>query len=209
MHDSHPPAAADDPGFRRILWLALSVNWTMFVIEGSAGTVAGSSSLQADAVDFLADGFTYGLTLYVAARSLRWRATAGLVKGLVMAAFGAGVLVLTVYRAFHPGVPEAATMGVVGVLALVANVWVALTLYRYRHGDSNMRSVWLCTRNDAINNIAVLAAAAAVAVTSTAWPDLAVGFGIAALELWAAWQVIGQAVGELGGPAPARAPSPD
>ena len=98
-------------------------------------------------------------------------------------------------------------MGIVGALALVANVWVALTLYRYRHGDSNMRSVWLCTRNDAINNIAVLAAAAAVAVTSTGWPDLAVGFGIATLELWAAWQVIGQAVRELRGLAPASAPS--
>lgn len=188
---------AEDPGFRRILWLALVANWVMFAIEGTAGTLAGSSSLQADAVDFLADGATYGLTLYVAAKSLLWRASAGFAKGLMMGAFGVGVLVWTGYRAFHPGLPEAATMGLVGTLALVVNVWVALILYRFRHGDSNMRSVWLCTRNDAINNIAVIAAAGGVAVTASRWPDLAVGMGIAALEISAAWVVIRQAAGEI------------
>ena len=191
------PNRADDPGFRRILWIALAANWAMFAIEGPAGTLAGSSSLQADAVDFLADGATYGLTLYVAARSLVWRASAGLAKGLMMGAFGIAVLVWTGYRAFHPGLPEAATMGVVGALALVINVWVALILYRFRHGDSNMRSVWLCTRNDAINNLAVIAAAGGVAVTASRWPDLAVGIGIAALEISAAWIVIRQASAEL------------
>ena len=166
-------------------------------VEGTAGVLAGSSSLQADAIDFLADGATYALTLYVAARSLMWRAAAGMAKGLVMAGFGIGVLIVTAYRAFHPALPDATTMGVVAIIALVVNVWVAMMLYRYRHGDSNIRSVWLCTGNDAINNIAVLAAAVAVAATSTRWPDLAVGFGIAALELSAAWQIIRQASDEL------------
>ena len=114
-----------------------------------------------------------------------------------MAGFGFGVLAITAYRVFHPAIPEATTMGVVAIIALVVNVWVALMLYRYRHGDSNIRSVWLCTRNDAINNIAVIVAAVLVAATATRWPDLAVGFGIAALEISAAWQVIRQASGEL------------
>jgi Co/Zn/Cd efflux system component len=169
----------------------------MFITEGTAGVLANSSSLQADAIDFLADSLTCALTLYVAARSLLWRAWAGLAKGLLMAGFGFGVLAITGYRAFHPAIPEATTMGVVAIIALVVNVWVALMLYRYRHGDSNIRSVWLCTRNDAINNIAVLVAAVLAAATATRWPDLAVGFSIAALEISAAWQVIRQAYGEL------------
>ena len=197
MHDVTDQDAAKDAQFARILWLALVANFAMFVIEGTAGALANSSSLQADAIDFLADGLTYALTLCVAARSLLWRASAGLAKGLLMAGFGFGVLAITGYRAFHPAIPEATTMGVVAIIALVVNVWVALMLYRYRHGDSNIRSVWLCTRNDAIHNIAVLVAAVLVAATATRWPDLAVGFGIAALEISAAWQVIRQASGEL------------
>ena len=197
MHDVADQDAAKGTQFARILWLALVANFSMFVIEGTAGVLANSSSLQADAVDFLADSLTYALTLYVAARSLLWRAWAGLAKGLLMAGFGFGVLAITGYRAFHPAIPEATTMGVVAIFALVVNVWVALMLYRYRHGDSNIRSVWLCTRNDAINNIAVLVAAVLVAATATRWPDLAGGFSIAALEISAAWQVIRQAYGEL------------
>ena len=197
MAETTNQGSASDPAFARILWLALIANWGMFAVEGTAGVLAGSSSLQADAIDFLADGATYALTLYVAARSLMWRAAAGMAKGLVMAGFGIGVLIVTAYRAFHPALPEATTMAVVAIIALVVNFWVAMMLYRYRHGDSNIRSVWLCTRNDAINNIAVLAAAGAVAATSTRWPDLAVGFGIAALELSAAWQIIRQASDEL------------
>jgi Co/Zn/Cd efflux system component len=201
MHDVADNAEdnndAMDPNFSRILWLALLANFAMFAIEGTAGNFANSSSLQADAIDFLADGMTYGLTLYVAARSLLWRASAGLAKGVLMAILGFGVLVITGYRALNPVIPEATTMGVVAIIALVVNVWVALMLYRYRHGDSNIRSVWLCTRNDAINNIAVFVAAVLVATTATQWPDLAVGFGIAALEISAAWQVNTQALGEL------------
>jgi Co/Zn/Cd efflux system component len=197
MHDVAEEKAPTDPTFARILWLALVANFAMFVIEGTAGVLANSSSLQADAIDALADGMTYALTLYVAARSLLWRASAGMAKGFLMAGFGFSVLVITGYRAFHPAIPEATTMGVVAIFTLVVNVWVALMLYRCRHGDSNMRSVWLCTRNDAINNIAVLVAAVLVAVTSTRWPDLAVGCGIAALEISAAWQVITQALREL------------
>ena len=126
-----------------------------------------------------------------------WRAGAGIGKGLAMGAFGAAIFLATMLRAFEPGAPAAATMGVVGLLALVANVGCAAALFRYRGGDSNMRSVWLCSRNDGINNLAVLAAAGAVFVTASRWPDLLVGFGLALLELTTAWQSIRQATGEL------------
>ncbi len=189
--------------FRTILWVALVINAVMFVIEGVAGLGAGSVSLQADALDFLGDAANYGLSLFVLARPLRWRAGASLLKGATMALFGIWILGLAIYKAFVLGLPSALVMGSVGMLALAANVVCAVMMFRFRDGDSNLRSVWICSRNDAIGNVAVLAAAGAVFFTATPWPDLAVGAVMAALALSGAWQIIRQAMGELSsGPVP-------
>ena len=193
--------AADDaaagPAYRRVLWTVLVINAVMFVFEGSAGLAAGSVSLQADALDFLGDAATYAITLTVLGLGLKWRARSAILKGLTMAAFGLWVLGNAVWHALYGGVPAAAVMGGVAVAALIANVVSALLLYRHRHGDANMRSVWLCTRNDAIGNFAVIGAGAAVYVSASAWPDLAVGVIIAALALSSAALVLRQARSEL------------
>ena len=193
------PAPAPDPHspYRRVLWLVLGLNATMFVVEGVAGLIAGSLSLQADALDFLGDAATYAITLFVLERSIHWRASAALLKGGAMTLFGLGVVGSGVYRMMALTLPAAGLMGSVGVLALAANLLCALLLFRHRAGDSNRRSVWLCTRNDAIANLAVLGAAAGVAVTGSGWPDLAVGGLIAALALSAGFQVMRQAGTEL------------
>ena len=182
---------------RRALWIVLAINATMFFVEIVAGWVAGSTALLADALDFLADSVTYGLTLYVLAKSLRWKASAALAKGAAMALFGVWVLSEAVSRGFDPALPDAAMMGGVGGLALAANLASAAILFWHRGDDLNMRSVWLCSRNDAIGNLAVLAAAGGVFVTATAWPDLAVGGLIATLELSAGVSIIRQALREL------------
>ena len=194
---SHCPDEVRDTDLRRVLWAVLAVNATMFVVEGTSGLLSSSMALQADSVDFLGDSLTYAVSLMVIARPIAWRAGAGIGKGLAMGAFGAAVFLATMLRAFEPGAPAAATMGVVGLLALMANVGCAAALFRYRGRDSNMRSVWLCSRNDGINNLAVLVAAGAVFVTASRWPDLLVGFGLALLALTTAWQIIRQATGEL------------
>ena len=181
----------------RVLWMVLGLNATMLVIEIIASWYAGSTALLADALDFFADSATYGITLFVLARSARLKAAAALIKGLAMGAFGLWVIALALYRALDPALPEAAVMGGVGVLALAANAGSALLLYMHRGDDLNMRSVWLCSRNDAIANIAVIFAAGAVAVTATAWPDLAAGALIAGLELSAAYFITRQALAEL------------
>ena len=177
--------------------MVLGLNAAMFVIEIVASWYAGSTALLADAIDFLADSATYGITLFVLARSARWKAGAALVKGLAMGALGFWVIALALYRALDPALPDAAVMGGIGFLALAANAGSALLLYMHRSDDLNMRSVWLCSRNDAIANIAVIAAAGAVALSATAWPDLAAGALIAALELSAAYAIIRQALSEL------------
>ena len=182
---------------RRVLWMVLGLNATMLVIEIIASWYAGSTALLADALDFFADSATYGITLFVLARSARWKAAAALVKGLAMGAFGLAVIALALTRALDPALPEAAVMGGVGALALAANAGSALLLYWHRGDDLNMRSVWLCSRNDAIANIAVILAAGAVAVTATAWPDIAAGALIAGLELSAAYAITRQALSEL------------
>ncbi len=203
----HPgrPAGGGTPvaAYRRVLWIALAVNAAMFVLEAGAGLATGSVALQADALDFLGDAANYGLGLAVLGMALAWRARAALLKGASMGLFGLWVLGSTLYHAIHPGEPGALTMGAVGLLALAANVGVALLLYRHRNGDSNRRSIWLCTRNDAIGNIAVVAAASGVFATGSAWPDLLVGAIMAGLALTAARRVIGQATVELRGPAAA------
>lgn len=189
--------SAPDPRWRRMLWIALAINLAMFVGEIVAGIASGSRSLQADALDFLGDSANYAISLGVAGMALGWRSRAALLKGGTILAFGLYVLVTTVLAALGRGVPQAETMGVVGVIAIIANGSVAFMLYRYRSGDANMRSVWICSRNDAIGNLAVLLAAAGVVGTGTAWPDLAVALIMAALGIWGGLQIISQARTEL------------
>lgn len=192
--------------YRRIMWAVLAVNAAMFLIEAGAGLAAKSVALQADALDFLADAATYGITLLVLGMAIRWRARAALVKGASMALFGLWVLGATAYNAFLLDAPDALVMGSVGVLALLANLFCALLLFRFRGGDSNKRSAWLCSRNDVLGNLAVIVAAGGVSATGTAWPDLAVASIMAALWVHAAVQIIRQAIAELR-PAPAAAAS--
>ena len=186
------------PRYRKILWIALIVNAAMFLIEIGAGLQAGSLSLLADAVDFAGDALNYAVSLVVLASALAWRARAAVLKAVSMMGFGLYVLGATVWSVWHGGVPQAVTMGAVALLALLANVAVAWMLYAFREGDANMRSVWLCSRNDAIGNVAVFMAALGVFGTGSAWPDLAVASLMAALALHGGWTVMRQARGELG-----------
>lgn len=204
MSQCCPPRLVDDRADaplrarqRRALWIVLAINATMFLVEIVAGWFAGSTALLADALDFLADSATYALTLYVLAKSPRWKATAALAKGAAMALFGVWVLTEAITRASDPALPDAAMMGGVGGLALAANMACAAIVFWHRGDDLNMRSVWLCSRNDAIGNLAVLAAATGVFATVTAWPDLVVGGVIATLALSAGVSIIGQAMREL------------
>ena len=201
--DSCCPAPAPDvsQAYRRVLWIALAVNAVMFAVEAGAGLAAESVSLQADALDFLGDAANYGLSLSVLSMGLIWRARAAMVKGISMGLFGLWVIGAAAMNVLGDTVPDAPTMGVVGFLALVANVGVALMLYRYREGDANMRSVWLCTRNDAIGNVAVMVAAVGVFGTGTLWPDIAVAAVMATLALSAAVETIRTARRELVGEA--------
>jgi len=184
------------PGFRRALWAVIAINGTMFLVEVTAGALAGSRALQADALDFLGDTATYAMSLFVLGMSLRTRATAALLKGLSLAVMGSWVLGSTVYQILVLGLPRAEVMGAVGLLALAANLGSVLLLLRYRDGDANVRSVWLCSRNDAIGNGAVLLAALGVWLSGTAWPDLMVAAVMAALFLWSALQIVRQALDE-------------
>lgn len=183
-------------GFRRALWAVIAINAAMFVVEMTAGSLAGSQALKADALDFLGDSATYGISLFVLGMSLRVRATAALVKGASLAVMGLWVFGTTVWQVLVPGVPDAPVMGAVGMLALLANLTSVVILLRYKDGDANVRSVWLCSRNDAIGNVAVLAAAGGVVLTGTAWPDLAVAGLMAGLFLWSSTQIIVQALAE-------------
>jgi len=200
-HDNHghhhgAPASAD-PRYRRILWVALIVNAAMFAVEVGAGLQSGSASLLADAIDFLGDAANYALSLLVLGMALTWRARAALVKGVSMLAFGVFVVGRVAWGAWHGVAPEPLTMGTIGLLALAANLGVAVLLYAYREGDANMRGVWLCTRNDALGNIAVMGAALGVFGTGSAWPDLAVAAIMAWLAIAGGTSVIRQARKEL------------
>jgi Co/Zn/Cd efflux system component len=186
-----------DPGFRKVLWIALIANAAMFFIEVGASWTAGSVSLLADSLDFGGDAANYALSLFVLGMAIQTRAKAALLKGVCMGLYGVGVLGFALYAAFQGNVPAYATMGAVAVLALAVNVGVAAIQYRYRNGDSNMRSVWLCSRNDAIGNIAVLCAAVLVGFTQAAWPDLLVAALMASLGLSSSVSVIRQARSEI------------
>lgn len=186
-----------DPKYRRILWTVLAINLAGFLIEIAAGLAAGSASLQADALDFLADAGNYAISLLVFGMALRWRATAALTKGASMGLFGLWVIGSTVWYAVRGEVPAAGLMGGIGVMALLLNLGCLILLAGFRSGDANMRSVWVCSRNDVIGNAAVMAAALGVFGTGTGWPDIAVAAIMAGLALWGAGQVIIQALREL------------
>ncbi len=196
-HGPRDEAGRRGPAYRRALWIALVINASMFLVEVVVGAAAGSAALQADALDFMADAANYGISLLVVGMALHVRARAALVKGVSMGLLGLVVLGSTVWHAVQGTLPSAAAMGAVGFAALAANVLVVGVLWAYRAGDSNMRSVWLCSRNDALGNAAVILAALGVFGTSTGWPDLAVAAIMAALALQAAWATVRQAVGEL------------
>jgi Co/Zn/Cd efflux system component len=185
--------SASGPGgsrFRKALWVALWVNAIMFGVEIQGSILSGSVSLLADAVDFLGDAANYGVSLMVLSMGLIWRARAALAKGITMGIYGVAVLGKAGWITLNGTTPEPLTMGMVGLLALIANLIVALMLYSFRNGDSNMRSVWLCTRNDVIGNLAVIAAAVGVFGSGQAWPDLIVAVIMAVLAISAAVSVI-------------------
>ena len=183
-------------GFKRALWIIIAINGTMFVVEMIAGFAAGSKALQADALDFLGDAATYCLTLAVVGMPLRTRALAAMVKGLSMIGLGLWIFGSTLYQVLILDVPSADVMGAVGFLALAANLFSVVILLKFREGDANVRSVWLCSRNDAIGNVAVMVAAMAVWLTNSAWPDLIAAALMAALFVYSAIQIIAQAAGE-------------
>ncbi len=189
----------NDTRWRRVLWIALGLNAAMFVVEGVAGFYAGSRALQADALDFLGDAANYAISLGVAGMALAWRARTALLKGITIMAFGCGVLAWAIWGLLNGSNPEPYAMSAVGALALAVNLGVALTLYRYRTGDANMRSVWICSRNDAINNLLVIGAGFAVLWTGSGLPDLIVALVMACLGISGGWQVIRQARAELAG----------
>jgi len=194
--DHEPVFTGASTAYRRALWVVIAINALMFAVEVVAGLTAGSMALQADSLDFLADSATYGLSLWVIARPPRWRANAALFKGASLGILGTWVLAATIWRVFAPGPPEPIVMGAIGVLALCANVASVLLLLRYRDGDANVRSVWLCSRNDAIGNIAVVLAASGVFATGTAWPDLIVAGVMASLFLSSSVRIMRHALSE-------------
>ncbi len=198
-----PPLNLDDPrrgnaaAYRRVLWAVLAINAVMFLVEIGAGLAAGSASLQADALDFLGDAANYAISLIVVGMALRYRATAALVKGATMGLFGLWVIGTVVWHAVHGTLPSAVTMGAVGFAALAANAASFGLLWTYRSGDANMRSAWICTRNDVLGNLAVLLAALGVFGTGTGWPDVIVAAIMAALALQGAITVVLQSLKEL------------
>lgn len=185
------------PRYRKILWLALVINALMFVVDIIGGVSSGSVSLLADAVDFAGDAANYGISLTVLSMGLVWRARAALVKGLSMGIYGLAVLARTAWAGWAGLPPEPFTMGSFALLALVANVSVALMLYAFREGDANMRSVWICSRNDAIANVAIALAAVGVFGTGSVWPDLIVATIIALLALTGSVGIVRQARAEI------------
>jgi Co/Zn/Cd efflux system component len=187
----------NNSAWRRVLWIALAVNAVMFLAEIGSGIAAGSASLQADALDFLGDTANYAISLGVAGMVLVWRARAALLKGITLLALAIWVIGITAFQAWSGTLPKAEVMGVVGMLALVSNAAVAVMLFRYRAGDANMRSVWICSRNDAIANLAVLLAAAGVFGTGTGWPDIIVAAIMAALGISGGVQIIRHSISEL------------
>jgi len=195
-HGGVPRFDGLDPRYKRVLWTVIGINGAMFLTELVAGQIAGSQALKADALDFLADSVTYGLSLAVIGASLRTRATAALLKGLSLSLMAFWVLGSTLYHTLILGLPSAELMGGIALLALAANLGSVLLLLGYKDGDANVRSVWLCSRNDAIGNVVVMIAAAGVWGTGTAWPDLGVAALMAGIFLTSSVQILRQAWAE-------------
>lgn len=196
-HCHDPDPHRGHPAYRRILWLVLAINAGMFLIEIGAGVAAGSASLQADALDFFGDAANYAISLFVLGMALQFRAMAALAKGVSMGLFGVWIIVIAIWQALHGTLPNAYTMGVIGILALAANAISFGLLWIHRTGDANMRSAWICSRNDVLGNLAVLLAAMGVFGTGTGWPDVIVAIIMASLALQGSWLVVRQAFGEL------------
>ena len=194
-HSSDPHRG--NSAYRRVLWAVLAINAAMFLVEIGAGLAAGSASLQADALDFFGDAANYAISLLVVGMALRYRAMAALAKGATMGLFGFWIIGAVIWHALHGTLPSAITMGAVGFAALAANAISIGLLWAYRDGDANMRSAWICTRNDVLGNLAVLFAAAGVFGTGTGWPDVIVAAIMASLALQGAWLVIQQSLNEL------------
>jgi Co/Zn/Cd efflux system component len=196
-HCHAPDPHRGNVAYGRVLWAVLSINAAMFLIEISAGLVTRSASLQADALDFFGDAANYAISLFVIGMALRYRAMAALVKGTTMGLFGFWIIGTAVWYASHGTLPNAFTMGAVGFVALGANAVSFGLLWAYRGGDANMRSAWICTRNDVLGNLAVLLAAAGVFGTGTGWPDIIVAAIMASLALQGAWLVVRQSLAEF------------
>lgn len=176
--------------------MVIAINAGMFAVEMLAGAAAHSQALKADALDFIGDAATYGLSLWVIGKPLMWRANAALVKAGSLFVMGGFILALALYRAFFETEPDATLMGSIAILALAANLASVVILMRWREGDANVRSVWLCSRNDAIGNVAVFGSAGLVALTGTHWPDVIVAAGMAGLFVWSAMQILSRALAE-------------
>lgn len=180
-----------------VLKIVMVINLVMFGIEFTSGFLAQSTALMADSLDMLGDAIVYGFSLYVLHRTTKWRATAALLKGVIIVFFGIGVLAEAISKLGASTVPVSATMGLVGSLALAANICCLLLLYRHRDDDINLRSTWICSRNDIISNVGVLVAAGLVALMNSRWPDIIVGFIIAILFLRSAWSILVESIKEL------------
>ncbi len=194
---SNMPFDGVSDSYKTVLWVVIAINAVMFLIEMSASQISDSMALRADALDFLGDSLTYGITLLAIGHSQKWRASTAFFKGLTLLVLGSWVFATTVYRVFVLGLPNELIMGTVAFAAFGANLISALLLFKFRDGDANVRSVWLCSRNDAINNVAVILAAGTVFLTQSPWPDLVVAFFMAAIFLHSAYLIIKQALGEL------------
>lgn len=192
----------------KVLWIVLAINAVMFVVEGAAGFLAHSTSLLADALDMLGDALVYGFSLFVLARSPRWQAGAALAKGGFMIVFGMGVMAEAVHKILYPVMPGVETMGIIGCIALAANLVCFFLLYRHRGDNLNMSSTWVCSRNDLIANVGILIAAASSYLLASRWPDILIGGIIAALFLSSAWGIIHQSVTELRMLRPLAKPTP-
>ena len=196
-HCHVPDPHRGNTGYRRVLWAVLAINAAMFLVEIGAGVAAGSASLQADALDFFGDAANYAISLLVVGMVLRYRALAALAKGTTMGLFGFWIIGTAIWHALHGTLPNAYTMGAIGFAALAANAISFGLLWAYRDGDANMRSAWICTRNDVLGNLAVLLAAAGVFGTGTGWPDIIVATIMASLALQGSWLVVEQSLREL------------
>lgn len=193
-HDKNFDGISDH--YKRVLLWVIAINGLMFIVEMSAGISAQSQALQADALDFLGDTLTYIVSLWVIGKTLLIRSNASIVKAISLLLMSAWVFGSTLYRVFYNGEPDAYTMGTIAIAAFVANLVSVLLLVKYKDGDSNVRSVWLCSRNDAIGNLVVVVAASGVWASGSAWPDLFVAFILASLFLSSAWQILHLAIKE-------------